>query len=161
LTIAENASDDEVLGVLRQRLDMLRREAEARGLFVERYAPHEWQPPVNGRLSPGLYRHLRLANQVSGDLLEIPFIGRASSIPILGPVIDALKRPLHDLVRVYVSYLARQVFAHEQRQLRVLNEVVDHTEPGLEESLRMLSARVAALEDEVTRLHAAQAGDPQ
>jgi len=92
-----------------------------------------------------LYFHLRRANesyhQVGVEPLIVP--SPRSSIPILGPIWDRIRREAHNLVLFYVNKLAQRQVAVNRHLVSTLNRMAVQ----IQEQQR----RIKALEEEVRR----------
>ncbi|MGB9873266.1 MAG: hypothetical protein ACPLYD_16615 [Anaerolineae bacterium] len=93
-----------------------------------------------------LYSHLRRANEVYHQLGVERFIAPSprSSIPILGPLWDRIRREAHNLVLFYVNKLA-------QRQVTVNRHLVS-TLNRMAVQIQEQQRRIKTLEEELRRL---------
>jgi len=93
-----------------------------------------------------LYFHLRRANQTYHQVSVEAFIvpSPRSSIPILGPLWDRIRREAHNLVLFYVNKLAQRQVAVNRHLVSTLNRMAVQ----IQEQQR----RIKALEEEVRKL---------
>ena len=77
--------------------------------------------PVSGRhLPPDFYEHLYQL-QMSADRLTLQPEIAPSTVPLIGPLLDRLRRPLHQLVIFYVNRLAVQQMTLNRHLLRTVD----------------------------------------
>ena len=77
--------------------------------------------PVAGRHLPAdFYEHLYQL-EMSVDRLALQMEIAPSTTPLVGPLLDALKRPLHQLVIFYVNRIAVQQMTINRHVLRCLD----------------------------------------
>jgi hypothetical protein len=77
--------------------------------------------PVAGRhLPPDFYEHLYQL-QMSADRLALQPEIAPSTVPLVGPLLDRLRRPWHQLVIFYVNRLAGQQMTLNRHLLRTVD----------------------------------------
>jgi hypothetical protein len=154
-------SDDQVLGWLRDQLDRRRQAAAARDDVALNFVPGAWQPGSQRAFTPALYGVLEEANNCLCEVADVRLVTRPSNLPVLGPWIDRAKRPVHDLVLVYVRELARRVLKQHWRLIRILNETVEAAPRQQLEEMDRLRERIDRLERELDALRAQQSQTSQ
>ncbi len=154
-------SDDQVLGWLLDQLNRRRQAAAAHDDVALNYVPGAWQPGSQRAFTPALYWVLEEANNHLNEVTDVGPVMRPSSLPVVGPWIDRAKRPIHDLVLVYVRELARRVLAQHWRLIRILNETVEVSPRWQMDEVDRLRVRIDRLEREIDALRTQQSQTPQ
>lgn len=88
---------------------------------------------LKGILSPGIYEHISSALRSNSRLAVTPD-ARRSGLPIVGPIVDALRRSLHGLVVFYVNKGAARQVAVNTSILKALGALVSEVETWAEGS---------------------------
>lgn len=120
-------------------IEQIMQEIRARILAQQSQLPGYAETLVNvsgKRFSPAFYEHLYRANlahnEVGVDIQVTPV-----SLPLIGPLVQALRHKLHELVLFYVNQVTsqqRQVNAHLLQALSLMAEELNETPTAPSES---------------------------
>jgi len=104
-------------------------------------------PRFEGRFDPMVYEHLYHAAMLHDQLHVTPLV-RTSRAPIIGPLLTALRRKLHELTLFYVYQLAQKQITVNTHLLGAMNALVRDMEdaPQAEETQREIEALRQRLE---------------
>ncbi len=107
------------------------------------------------RLAPEVYDDLEQARNEL-PTLHVSVYVTPSSAPLVGPLVQKVRRAFHRLVVFYVDRMAEAQGRINARFLRVLTAVVNHVDgEGPVEQVQGLEARIGELERRVESLEAA------
>ncbi len=118
---AEQLDVEEIMRRIRAHIAQ-RRQAEG----AEDVSPN--MPRFAGRFSQKLYDELAQAHEAS-DKVVVSLYVTPSRLPVVGPVIAAFRRQLHQLVVFYINQMAARQVAfnvHMVAALRALVEELEH-----------------------------------
>ena len=141
---------------IRQKIRERRADAESRGLDYEAFVEGLYATQVSARFDHDLYYDLRRMS-VGYNKIGVGLSLTESRIPILGPIIQRIRRALHQLVIYYVNQLAGQQARFNEYAMRALTSMTKTLEEGadvddldaLREDVIELRERVRALETEL------------
>jgi len=119
-------------------IEEIMQEIRAAILAQQGNLPRQGQALVNvsgQRFSPEFYEHLYQANLAHNEVGVDLHVTRVP-IPLVGPLLEALRRKLHELVLFYVNQVTaqqREVNAHLLQALSLLAEDFDESVAGQDE----------------------------
>jgi hypothetical protein len=140
---------------IRQKIRERRADAESRGIDYEAFVEGLYAAQVSARFDHDLYYDLRRMS-VGYNKIGVGLSLTESRIPILGPIIQRIRRALHQLVIYYVNQLAGQQARFNEYTMRALTSMTGTLEDGgdaadmdaLRKEVIELRERVHALETE-------------
>ena len=122
---------------------------EVRRAILQRQLPGqaEMEAPEAARsLPPEYYEHLARA-ALAQNHLEIDLLVTPSRVPLIGPLIDSVRRKVHELVMFYVNRFAAnqaRVNNHIIQALNVLGDPTAGSDPDAQAAMRRAGNVVAA-----------------
>jgi len=130
-----------VMRQIRAQIHARRAEARAKGLDFQAYADGLYPLPPDAILGRDLYEAVRYVG-LGYDKIGVELTLTESRLPLVGSLVQRLRAALHGLVLFYVNQLAARQIRFNEQTARALTALVQ----DLEEEVRHLRARVAALE---------------
>lgn len=116
-------------------IEEIMQEIRARILAQQAQLPSYGETLVNvsgERFSPAFYEHLYQANLAHNEV-GVQMQVTPVRLPLVGPLLEALRRKVHELVLFYVNQVTaqqREVNTHLLRALSLLSEELDEAAAG-------------------------------
>ena len=160
IEIRDPAIDAEaIMRRIREAIRQRRAQAEAQGVDYEAFVEGLSRANVGARFDQSLYYDLRRMS-VAYDKIGVGLSLTETRIPLVGALVQRVRRGLHQLVIYYVNMLAGQQARFNEYEVRALTTLVKALEDGptpsemdaLRTEVAQLQARIAQLE-----AHAGQA----
>ena len=139
---------------IREKIRERRADAESKGLDYEAFVEGLYADRISARFDHDLYYDLRRMS-LSYNKIGVGLSLTESRIPILGAIIQRIRRALHHLVIYYVNKLAGQQARFNEYTMRALTSMTKTLEDGADvEDMDALHREVDALRDQVRELQA-------
>jgi hypothetical protein len=130
-----------IMQEIRSRIRDRRAKARAQGLDWEAYADGLYPLPPDAILSRELYEAVRSAG-LGYDKVTVDMLLTENRLPLVGGVVQRVRRALHELVLFYVDRMAARQIRFNEQTARALAVLVR----DLEGEVRDLRDRIGELE---------------
>lgn len=141
-----------IMRKIRTKIRERRAEAESKGLDYEAFVEGLYASQVSTRFDHDLYYDLRRMS-VGYNKIGVGLSLTESRVPILGPIIQRVRRALHQLVIYYVNQLAGQQARFNEYTMRAMTSMTKTLEDGVEpDDVDALRGEIIALRQRVREL---------